>query len=74
MDSHEIHAISQFPIWSHTFMCIGIHGAKHKCVRQSLIFIGRPETKFVPMSFEVNVSLHYAGKRHDRAYYLSVAP
>jgi hypothetical protein len=47
-------------------MCIGIHSSKHERVGKSFVVIRRSDSKLVPVSPEVNVSLHYARKSHDR--------
>jgi len=61
---HKIHSVSKVPVWSDAFVCVGIHDAEHEGITQSFVFIRCRNGKLVPMPFEVNVSLHYARKRH----------
>jgi hypothetical protein len=62
---NEVHAISENSVWPKALMSIGIHRAEHECIGHLLIFFRRCDAKFVPMSPEVNISLHHVRKRHD---------
>lgn len=66
MHRYEIHPIPEITVRSYAFMCVRIHRAEQECICHSFVLDGCSNAKFVPMSSEVNVSLHYARKRHER--------
>jgi len=66
MHGHEIHPISKISVWSNALMCIGIHDTKHERICQLFVFMRRRSAKLMSVSSEVNVSLHYARKSHER--------
>jgi hypothetical protein len=73
MYCREIHSVSSRLSRLNTLVSIDVHRTEHKRIRQFFVLIRCPDTKLVPMSSEMNVSFHYAIKRHDRHITLEYA-
>jgi len=54
-------------------MSIGIHWAEHEYVSHLFVFFRGCNSKLVPVSSEVNVSLHHIRKRHERDITLAIS-